>query len=166
LRAIYPDSPAILVTIQKGTVAADPMKLADFLCFAVYSTGHAFNRVYKKLLAPLGLTYPQYIVMVALWEKDGVTVGEIGERLLLESSTLTPLLKRLDAAGLVRRERDTGDERQVRIRLTERGSALKTKASGISNELLRATGMPEKELRKLTGEIVTLREALLSHAAE
>src|SRR5436190_22787125 len=102
-----------------------PLLLGNQLCFAIYSTAHAFNRVYKPLLDALGLTYPQYLVMLILWEREGPSVSEIGERLHLDSGTLTPLLKRLEAAGLVRRARDPADERQVRIALTLKGRALR-----------------------------------------
>ena len=102
--------------------AADlPLRLDNQICFAVYSTAHAFNRVYKPLLDKLGLTYPQYLVMLVLWERDGVPVKDIGERLFLDSGTLTPLLKRLEAAELVKRTRSTEDERQVLIALTPQG---------------------------------------------
>src|ERR1700747_3065925 len=94
------------------------LMLSNQLCFAVYSTAHAFNRVYKPLLDSLGLTYPQYLVMLTLWERDRVTVTAIGEQLFLDSGTLTPLLKRLEAAGLLRRSRDRADERQVLVTLT------------------------------------------------
>src|ERR1700751_3159022 len=94
------------------------LKLDEFLCFEVYSANHAFNRVYQPLLDKLRLTYPQYLVMVLLWERDGQTVGELGARLSLESNTLTPLLKRLEALGHVKRSRDPADERQVRVQLT------------------------------------------------
>ena len=104
--------------------AADfPLRLDNQICFAVYSTAHAFNRVYKPLLDKLGLTYPQYLVMLVLWERDGVPVKDIGERLFLDSGTLTPLLKRLEAAELVKRTRSTEDERQVLIALTAKGEA-------------------------------------------
>src|SRR5204863_1371496 len=103
----------------------------DHLCFAIYSAGHAFNRIYKPLLAALDLTYPQYLVMVALWSRDDQTVGGLGEKLLLESSTLTPLLKRLEVSGHLTRSRDPADERQVRVRLTDRGSALREQARDI-----------------------------------
>lgn len=105
-----------------------PPDLDSLLCFALHSTAHAIQRANKPLLDALGLTYPQYLVMVVLWSEDGQTVGSIGERLFLESSTLTPLLKRLQAAGLVERRRDSQDERQVRIHLTEAGRALREKA--------------------------------------
>src|SRR5258708_4906900 len=95
--------------------AVDPLLLGNQICFAVYSTAHAFNRVYKPLLDRLGLTYPQYLVMMVLWERDGVPVRDIGERLFLDSGTLTPLLKRLEAADFVKRTRSTADERQVLI---------------------------------------------------
>ena len=97
----------------------DMPKLENFLCFAVYAAGHALTRVYKPLLDAIDLTYPQYLVMVSLWQKDRQTVGQIGEQLFLESSTLTPLLKRLETAGLVERQRNATDQRQVHITLTE-----------------------------------------------
>ena len=103
----------------KAPTADDLLKIDNFICFALYSAGHAFTRLYKPLLDPLGLTYPQYLVMAVLWEKDGRTVGEIGEKLLLESSTLTPLLKRLETAGMLRRTRDQDDERVVRISVND-----------------------------------------------
>src|SRR6202140_4412432 len=109
-----------------------PLLLGNQLCFAIYSTAHAFNRVYKPLLDRLGLTYPQYLVMLVLWERDGVPVKEIGERLFLDSGTLTPLLKRLEAAGLIKRTRSTEDERQVLIALTSQGQALREKATAVS----------------------------------
>ena len=120
--------------------AADmPLLLGNQLCFAVYSTAHAFNRAYKPLLERLGLTYPQYLVMLVLWERDGVPVKDIGERLLLDSGTLTPLLKRLEAAELVKRTRSTEDERQVLIALTPRGQALKEKARAVPEGILAAS---------------------------
>ena len=108
----------------------DALRLSEFLCFAVYSASHAFNRVYKPLLDELGLTYPQYLAMVLLWERDDQTVGSLGEKLFLESSTLTPLLKRLEALGHIRRTRDPNDERQVRVRLTDKGRAIRRKGEG------------------------------------
>ena len=138
---------------------SDP-KLDDFLCFAVYSASHAFNRLYKPLLDELGLTYPQYLVMVTLWERDDRTVGEIGERLFLESNTLTPLLKRMETAGLVSRSRDPADERQVRLRLTAEGRGLVEKARKVPPCVLDATGLTADEARSLTDRIGTLRTAL------
>jgi DNA-binding MarR family transcriptional regulator len=138
---------------------SDP-KLDDFLCFALYSASHAFNRLYKPLLDELGLTYPQYLVMVTLWERDDRTVGEIGEQLFLESNTLTPLLKRMEAAGLVSRSRDPADERQVRLRLTGDGRTLLDKARRVPPCVLEATGLTADEARSLTGQIGALRTRL------
>jgi DNA-binding MarR family transcriptional regulator len=143
------------------TGAADLLKIDHFICFALYSAGHAMTRLYKPLLEPLGLTYPQFLVMVALWEKDDQTVGEIGDMLLLESSTLTPLLKRLEAARLVHRTRDREDERVVRIQLTAEGRALKEKAGGIPQAIGCATGLALPDIIKLTTEIKALRDKLL-----
>lgn len=141
-------------------MADDHLRLADFLCFAVYSANHAFNRVYKPLLDELGLTYPQYLAMVVLWEKDGQTVGEIGERLFLESSTLTPLLKRLEANGLVNRFRDARDERVVRVSLTDAGHALRAKAADVPPCIFAATGGKMEDLVRLKDELVALRDTL------
>ena len=143
----------------------DPLKLDDFICFAVYTAGHALNRVYKPLLATLGLTYPQYLAMVSLWQQDGQTVGGLGEKLFLESSTLTPLLKRLESAGYIRRERSKDDERVVVLRLTEEGKRLKEKAIGIPGCIVDASGRDVVDLNRLQAEIVALREALNRSAA-
>jgi MarR family transcriptional regulator, organic hydroperoxide resistance regulator len=140
---------------------SDDLHLDGFLCFAVYSAGHAFNRVYKPLLDALGLTYAQYLVMVALWEEDGQTVGQIGEKLFLESNTLTPLLKRLEAAGYLSRLRDPADERQVRVTLTASGKALREKARGVPGCILSASGQSAATLGRLTAELATLRDTLL-----
>lgn len=137
-----------------------PLKLDDFLCFAVYSAGHAFNRLYRPLLDRLGLTYPQYLAMVVLWEADDLTVGELGQRLGLESSTLTPLLKRLETIGLVTRARDPKDERQVRIRLTEKGRALEGPACAVPAELMATSGIGPDEYAKIRGGLDALRDAL------
>ncbi|MEI9985964.1 MAG: MarR family transcriptional regulator [Aliidongia sp.] len=136
----------------------------DFICFAVYSTGHAFNRVYKPLLEALDLTYPQYLVMVALWARDDQTVGSLGETLLLESSTLTPLLKRLEKEGFVTRSRDPADERHVRVRLTEKGAALQEKARDYPACVDAATGLAPDALRALRTSILSVRSALLKAA--
>ncbi|MBX5159911.1 MULTISPECIES: MarR family transcriptional regulator [unclassified Rhizobium] len=138
----------------------DQLKLDDFICFAVYTASHALNRVYKPLLDALGLTYPQYLAMVALWGQDGQTVGGLGEKLFLESSTLTPLLKRLESAGYIRRERSREDERVVVIRLSEEGKRLKEKATGIPGCIAEASGRDAADLTRLQAEIVALREAL------
>ncbi|HYG87799.1 MAG TPA: MarR family transcriptional regulator [Azospirillum sp.] len=137
-----------------------PLALSNLLCFAVYSAAHAFNRVYKPLLDKLDLTYPQYLVLVVLWERDGLTVKEIGNRLYLDSGTLTPLLKRLESAGLLRRVRDQEDERQVRIHLTAEGRALRAKAEAIPTEIACAAQQPIEQFQDLMQRILDLRNAL------
>jgi MarR family transcriptional regulator, organic hydroperoxide resistance regulator len=136
------------------------LMLSNQLCFAVYSTAHAFNRVYKPLLDRLGLTYPQYLVMLALWERDGVPVKDIGERLFLDSGTLTPLLKRLEAAHLIKRTRSREDERQVLVALTSQGQALKEKAKSVPPAILAASGCSLGELAALKRNLVVLRDQL------
>ena len=138
----------------------NPLVLDEFLCFAVYSLNHAFTRVYKPLLDQLRLTYPQYLVMVLLWENDAQTVGDLGRRLSLKSSTLTPLLKRLEASGLVARSRDPADERQVRISSTPSGRVLRQKALDVPRCILEATGMTGDELGRLRGQIAALQATL------
>src|SRR6266704_654379 len=146
--------------------AAGSLLLDNQLCFAVYSTAHAFNRVYKPLLDRLGLTYPQYLVMLVLWERDGVPVRDIGERLFLDSGTLTPLLKRLEAANLVKRTRSTEDERQVLIALTPQGQALREKARAVPHAILAASACSVTELSAIKSEIVTLRDRLNAAVGE
>jgi MarR family transcriptional regulator, organic hydroperoxide resistance regulator len=142
------------------------LMLGNQLCFAIYSTAHAFNRVYKPLLDRLGLTYPQYLVMLALWERDGVPVKDIGERLFLDSGTLTPLLKRLEAAHLVKRTRSRADERQVLIALTPQGQALKEKARAVPPAILAASGCTLGELTALKKNLITLRDQLNAAVGE
>jgi DNA-binding MarR family transcriptional regulator len=141
-----------------------PPEPNDFICFAIYSVGHAFSRVYKPLLAALGVTYPQYLVLVALWAKDDQTVGELGEVLFLESSTLTPLLKRLEGLRLLVRSRDPEDERHVRVRLTRKGTALRAKARHFPSCVAVATGLPTDALHRLRADILSVRTALLKAA--
>jgi MarR family transcriptional regulator, organic hydroperoxide resistance regulator len=141
-------------------------EIGDLLCFAIYSAGHAFNRVYKPLLDELGVTYPQYLVMVLLWAEDDQTVGSLGEMLFLESSTLTPLLKRLETNGYVSRSRDPADERQVRVRLTRAGRALQAKARDIPGCILETSGLSLAAARRLQSEIATLRQSLLKSDTE
>ena len=142
----------------------EALLLANQLCFAVYSTAHALNRVYKPLLDALGLTYPQYLAMLILWEREDLSVSEIGRRLHLDSGTLTPLLKRLEAAGLVRRTRDPADERQVRIALTPKGRALRDKAKTVPQAIACAAGQPAEALQRLKSELVVLRDRLNAQA--
>jgi DNA-binding MarR family transcriptional regulator len=141
--------------------AADwPLQLDNQICFAVYSTAHAFNRVYKPLLDRLGLTYPQYLVMLVLWERDDVPLKDIGERLFLDSGTLTPLLKRMETADLIKRTRSTADERQVLIALTPKGQALKEKARAVPEGILASSACSIGELSRIKTEIVALRDRL------
>src|ERR1700752_3729510 len=146
--------------MARKSVGDAPLQLGNQVCFAVYSTAHAFNRFYKPLLDRLGLTYPQYLVMLVLWEEDGLPVKEIGERLFLDSGTLTPLLKRMEAAGLVKRTRSTEDERQVIVALTAQGEALKEKARGLPLLILAASECSVAELTALKKEMETLRDKL------
>ncbi len=139
--------------------------LDDFLCFAVYSTGFAFNRVYRRLLAQLGLTYPQFLVMAALWGEDGPTVGSLGDRLSLDTSTLTPLLKRLEATGLVDRRRSTQDERRVIVTLTPKGAALRAQADEVLRCVHAAAALDPADFARLTRDIQALRKNL-ERAAE
>jgi len=141
--------------------AADlPLLLGSQLCFAVYSTAHAFNRAYKPLLDRLGLTYPQYLVMLVLWERDGVSVKDIGERLFLDSGTLTPLLKRLEVAELITRARSTADERQVLVALTAQGRALREKARSVPQTILASSTCSIAELSELRNDLIALRDRL------
>jgi DNA-binding MarR family transcriptional regulator len=141
------------------------LELEDFLCFAVYSANHAFNRVYQPLLRDLGLTYPQFIAMVLLWAQDDQTVGDLGQRLFLQSNTLTPMLKRLETLGYIRRSRDSADERQVRIKLTEAGRRLQLQASDIVQRVRHATGLQNRQVEQLVEDVGALRAALESHTS-
>jgi MarR family transcriptional regulator, organic hydroperoxide resistance regulator len=129
-------------------------------CFALYSASHAMTKTYKPLLDQLGLTYPQYLVMLVLWEQDAILVKEIGARLFLDSGTLTPLLKRLEANGLVSRNRDPHDERQVRIVLSEQGRALRKRAQEIPEQILCASGQQLAELGKMRSDLSRVRDDL------
>ena len=138
----------------------DLLKLDNQLCFALYSTSLAMTKLYKPLLESLGLTYPQYLVMLALWEEDGQMVSALGQRLSLDSGTLTPLLKRLQASGLVSRIRDAADERRVHIVLTAEGRRLKAKAVQVPQCVLAATTRSIDELVQLTQQLRGLREQI------
>ncbi len=143
----------------------DLLGLDQQLCFAVYSASLAMTRLYQPLLDPLGLTYPQYLVMLVLWEHDGLTVSQIGERVMLDSGTLTPLLKRLEAAELLRRTRDTVDERRVIITLTETGRTLKRQAASVPENVMCATACNLDELVALIAQLKTLRSSLLAYTS-
>ncbi|HET6734702.1 MarR family winged helix-turn-helix transcriptional regulator [Mycobacterium sp.] len=130
------------------------------LCFALYSASRAMTAAYRPILTELNLTYPQYLVLMALWEEDRVTVGRLGERLQLDSGTLSPLLKRLEANGLIRRERSTTDERLVEVALTPSGRRLERKAQCIPEQLFSSTGMTEREVADLRDAVHHLTDAL------
>src|ERR1700716_1747111 len=136
-----------------------PLLLGNQLCFAIYSTAHAFNRAYKPLLDELGLTYPQYLVMLVLWEEDRHTLKALGEHLFLDSGTLTPLLKRLETAGLVLRSRDPADERLVRVSLTKAATTLREMAKNVPMTMVCATGLSIPEIVQLRDELIGLRKA-------
>ncbi len=147
------------------TRTTEPLALSNQLCFAFYSVSHAFSRAYRQFLDPLGLTYPQYVVLLVLWEQDNLTVKSIGEQLFLDSGTLTPLLKRLESAGLIRRKRDREDERQVRILLTDAGRALREKAEDIPKNVGCVLGLSFDEVRDLTQQVAKLRGRLHDSAS-
>ena len=148
------------VTRTAARPSADALRLDHQLCFALYSSSLAMTKLYKPLLEPLGLTYPQYLAMLALWENDGLAVSELGERLFLDSGTVPPLLKRLESAGLVQRERDAQDERRVRVHLTAAGRALRRQAAAVPGCVLDASQCSVDEVLALTREIQTLRDRL------
>lgn len=137
-----------------------PLLLDRQLCFALYSANLALHKLYRQLLTQLDITYPQYLVMLVLWEKDDVTVSEIGERLFLDSATLTPLLKRLEAAGLLNRQRSRKDERQVVVTLTEQGAELRRKAVNIPETVFCATACDGDTLTSLKTGLEKLRDNL------
>lgn len=141
-------------------IAHQPAPLDDHLCFSIYSTGIAIQRLYKPILDELGLTYPQYLVLSVLWRKDEQPVGVIAKSLALESSTLTPLLKRLEASGLVRRQRSTHNERQVLVSLTEEGAALRGRVSALGDALRTSSGRTAQDLARLNGDIRHLRSRI------
>ncbi len=147
---------------RKPSTGKTPV-LQEQLCFSVYSLSLAINKVYRPLLKKLELTYSQYLVMLVLWESDQRTVSDIGEQLFLDSATLTPLLKRLEAAALVQRVRSSQDERQVIICLTEEGRQLRLKAAGIMDEMFCAMGCSLEELTALREQLNNLRNHLIQH---
>ena len=139
------------------------LRLDNQLCFALYSTSLTMTKLYQPVLERLGLTYPQYLVMLVLWESSPLTVGELGARLFLDSGTLTPLLKRMQAAGWLTRERDPADERRVLVRPTDAGRALRRQAGDVPREMACATGCSIDELAELTGRLQALRRHLSEH---
>lgn len=144
--------------MQKQLLTPNPLQLLDNqLCFALYSTSLAMTKLYKPLLAELGLTYPQYLVLLVLWESDNLSVSALGERLYLDSGTLTPLLKRMASAGLLSRTRATDDERRVQVTLTDAGQALRERAAAIPQCLMQATQCAVPELVALTQQLQSVR---------
>lgn len=136
------------------------LKIDDLLCFSLYSANHALTRLYRPLLAPLGLTYPQYLVLVALWEQDDQKVSDLGKRLDLETNTLTPLLKRMESAGYLTRRRNPEDERSLIVSLTDKGQALQAEAQEISTCVIEAMGGDLNELIELRDRVNALRARL------
>lgn len=140
------------------------LPLNDQLCFSLYSASMAITRAYKPMLDELGITYPQYLVLHALWERDGRTIGQIAERLALESSTITPLVKRLEAAGLLTRARDPKDERKVEVRLTGAGRDMRERSGCLGEALMSRSGMGVDQLAALNHAVQNLRDTLASPA--
>lgn len=136
------------------------LQLDNQLCFALHSTSLLMTKVYKPMLQGIGLTYPQYLAMLVLWEGDGITVSEISARLLTDPGSLTPLLKRLEAEGLITRTRRSDDERVVELRLTDKGRALQTEAECFPSKILNNSGQPLESIAALKDQIVALRDAL------
>lgn len=140
--------------------------LDDQLCFTLYSASMAVGRTYKPLLDGLGITYPQYLVLSTLWERDGLSVGGIADALALESSTITPLIKRLVAAGLIDRERNPRDERQVLVSLTETGRDMQERCACLAETLVAASGLSIERLLKVAREVRGIRDALAHRGDE
>jgi MarR family transcriptional regulator, organic hydroperoxide resistance regulator len=140
------------------------LRLEDQICFAVHSTSLALDRIYRPRLKAFGLTYPQYLVMLVLWQRDGLTVGRIGSHLYLDSATLTPLLKRLEQQGLVNRVRNDSDEREVLIHLSPKGRQLKSRVGDVPAQILGASGCSVAQLEGLKEQLDSLRGNLLAHA--
>ena len=149
---------------EKDISAPEPneadMRLDAQLCFALYSAMHAFTKVYRDSLAGMRLTYPQYLVLMVLWENDGLTVSTICKRLQLETTAVTPLLKRMEARGLLQRARSSEDERQVIVSLTEQGRAMQLEAKDVPACMTHAVALPDNEFKELKGQLETLRENL------
>jgi DNA-binding MarR family transcriptional regulator len=147
---------------QRNKAVPDPIPLENQLCFSLYATTIAINRAYKPMLDALGITYPQYLVLSVLWEEDGRTITAIADRLALEPSTITPLVKRLEAAGFVGRLRNPADERQVHVRLTAKGKALRADTKCLADTLLERSGMTADQIIALNRRVQSLRDALVS----
>lgn len=148
------------MTASSTAAEADWLRLDRQICFSLHAASRAFNGVYRVVLKDLGLTYPQYLVMLVLWEHGDLPVKKLGERLRLDSGTLSPLVKRLEAAGLVRRERSAQDERSVQVRLTEQGAALRERALEVPRRIARATGLDLAQITELHERLDRLTAAL------
>lgn len=160
------------MTTKTASKAARParhgapwLQLDHQLCFALYASSLAMTKLYKPLLDPMGLTYPQYLVMLVLWEAEPLAVNEIGARLSLDSGTLTPLIKRLESAGLVQRERDAADERRVLVHLTAEGRALRQRAAKVPQQVVCAANCSLDEIAALTARLKALRDEIQAFSA-
>ncbi len=149
-------------SLNRSTAVTQTLLLENQLCFALYSTSLAITKLYKPLLEPLGLTYPQYLVMLVLWEQDDVSISALGERLFLDSGTLTPLLKRMETAQLLVRSRSTQDERRVHISLSAAGRKLQARAARVPACIVSAVQLSVPELTALTKRVQTLRRQLIA----
>jgi DNA-binding MarR family transcriptional regulator len=152
-------TPKLTTTIDQA------LMLENQLCFAMYSASLAMTKVYKKMLKSLDITYPQYLVMLVLWERDEVTVSDLGSKLFLDSGTLTPLLKRMEAMQLLHRSRDAADERRVLVRLSEQGRALRLRAAAVPEKLMCALP-PLEQVVNLREQLKVLRKGLLEEAGD
>lgn len=147
-----------------STTSTPSPALDEQICFALYNASRAITLRYRELLGPLGLTYPQYLVLLVLWERGTTGVGSLGTRLELDSGTLSPLLRRLEVAGLVTRTRSTSDERTVEVALTDRGAELRSHANHIPEQICAATGLDLPDLQKLQQQIAELAESVRANS--
>lgn len=145
---------------ESAEVLRDPLLLDNQLCYALYAAAHRMTKSYRPMLERMGLTYPQYLVLLVLWENDGVTVSEIGRRLRLDSGTLTPVLKRLETSGLLNRNRRQSDEREVEIALTDQGRALRSEAIAVRQSVMCQLNMSEREIQAMRADLNALIENL------
>lgn len=145
---------------ESAEVLRDPLLLDNQLCYALYAAAHRMTKSYRPMLERMGLTYPQYLVLLVLWENDGVTVSEIGRRLRLDSGTLTPVLKRLETSGLLKRNRRQSDEREVEIALTDQGRALRSEAIAVRQSVMCQLNMSEPEIQAMRADLNALIENL------
>ncbi|MEH3117698.1 MAG: MarR family transcriptional regulator [Methylorubrum populi] len=145
---------------ETAEVLKDPLLLDNQLCYALYAAAHRMTKSYRPMLERMGLTYPQYLVLLVLWEADGITVSEIGRRLRLDSGTLTPVLKRLETGGLLNRSRRQSDEREVEISLTDQGRALRAEAVAVRQSVMCQLNMSEPEIQAMRADLNALIENL------